>query len=236
MKLCSYLRVSTDKQSEDGQGIALQREAIKKWAKSSGHKLVAEFHDEGGVSGAKELDDRPALGDALEMVRAGEAEGLVVYRLDRLARDLIIQETLIAEVRRHGGRVFSTMAGEDAFLTDDPDDPSRKLIRQILGSVSEYERSVIAIRLRSGRRRKAEQGGYAYGRPPMGKVAVGGELVADEAEQVAIRRILALRAEKLSTRDICKALDREGIATKTGRGGWQPAVVGRILKRHLADA
>lgn len=231
VKIAGYVRVSTNGQADDGQGLDVQRQAIKKWAKANGHRLVTVLADEGGVSGAKELDDRPALGDALEMIRSGQIEAVLVHKLDRLARDLIIQETLLAEIRRNGGRAFSCMAGEDGYLADDPDDPSRKLIRQVLGAVSQYERSVIALRLRSGRRRKAEKGGYAYGRPPVGYVAVGGELVASADEQRALTRIMELRAGGASIRKICETLDAEGTPTKTGVGNWQPAVVGRIIKR-----
>ena len=87
------------------------------------------------MSGSNGIDQRRALGDALELISDGKAAGLVVYRLDRLARDLIIQETLLAEVRRLGGEVFSTSVAEAGYLNDDPDDPSRKLIRQVLGAV-----------------------------------------------------------------------------------------------------
>ena len=67
-------------------------------------------------------------------------------------------------------------AAEAGYLGDDPDDPSRTLIRQVLGAVSQYERSMIALRLRSGRRRNASQGGYAYGAPPFGFKAEDGEV------------------------------------------------------------
>ena len=238
MKVTGYIRVSTAGQVKDGTSLDGQQADIKKWAKANGHKLVGIMADEGisgtKVAGAKELDGRPALGEALAMVSTGEVEGLVVHELDRLARDLIVQETILGEIRRHGGRVFSTKAAEDGYLTDDPDDPSRKLIRQVLGAVSEYERSVIALRLRSGRRRKAEKGGYAYGRPPVGSVAIGGELVDHPEEQEALNRIRAMREDGASIREICAALDAEGIPTKTGRGRWQPAVVGRIIKRETA--
>jgi DNA invertase Pin-like site-specific DNA recombinase len=78
--------------------------------------------------------------------------GVVVYRLDRLARDLIVQETLLAEVWRMGREVFSTSAAEQGYLADDPHAPSRKLIRQVLGAVNEYERSMIShYRLAAGK-------------------------------------------------------------------------------------
>ena len=65
----------------------------------------------------------------------------------------------------------------------------------------------------------------------MGFVARGRELVASPAEQVALDRIRELKAGGASVRQICETLEAEGIPTKSGRGAWQPAVVGRILKR-----
>jgi hypothetical protein len=50
---------------------------------------------------------------------------------------------LLAEVKRVGAAVYSTSPTESSFLGDDPDDPSRALIRQVLGAVAQYERSMI---------------------------------------------------------------------------------------------
>jgi DNA invertase Pin-like site-specific DNA recombinase len=160
MRVAAYLRVSTDTQAEHGLGLDVQRQAIRAWARQHGHK-IASWHSDEGISGSNGLDTRDALPDAVAEVRDGRAAGIVVYRLDRLARDLILQETLLAEIAGLGGRVYSTFAGEQEVIEDDPDDPSRRLIRQVLGAVSEYERSLIRLRLRNGRRRKAERGGYA---------------------------------------------------------------------------
>jgi DNA invertase Pin-like site-specific DNA recombinase len=110
------------------------------------------------------LGSRTGLANALTLLRSNNADGITVYRLDRLARDLIIQEQLLAEARQHGWHVFSTSTSVAAYLEDDPGDPSRKMIRQVLGAVAEYERSMIALRLRSGRARKAQRGGFAGGR------------------------------------------------------------------------
>src|SRR5437762_2867073 len=93
----AYLRVSTDRQAEVGLGLDVQHEAIQSWAQQNGYVLVDTFRDE-GVSGRKDLDDRPALLEAFQSLRADRAVALVVYRLDRLARDLILQEQLLAEV------------------------------------------------------------------------------------------------------------------------------------------
>lgn len=229
MRLVGYIRVSTDRQAEKGLGLDVQERAIRAWAKTAGHRITAMTRDE-GVSGSNGLATRTGLADALDVIRDGKAKGLVVYRLDRLARDLIVQEQILAEVRRIGGDVFTTAAGEAGYLADDPDDPSRKLIRQVLGAVAEYERSMIALRMRSGRRRKAENGGYAYGSPPLGYRAEGKQLVPDESELAAVERMRELHAGGESVRAIARALEREGYTTKRG-AGWHPTTVARALRR-----
>jgi DNA invertase Pin-like site-specific DNA recombinase len=229
MNVIGYVRVSTDAQVEHGHGLAVQEQALRAWAKAQGHKLVEIFREE-GVSGTKDLLDRPALADALEALRRRQAQGVVVYRLDRLARDLVLQEQLLAEVKRLGARVFTTMAGEAAYLEDDPDDPSRRLIRQILGAVSEYERSVIVMRLRSGRRRKHQLGGYAYGAPPLGLRAEGKALVTDVEEQRTLARIAELRKAGKSLREVGAVLEAEGHRPKRG-GKWHPETLRQAAAR-----
>lgn len=155
---------------------------------------------------------------------------MVVYRLDRLARDLVVQVTLLAEVRRMGGEVLSTAPSESDYLTDDPDDPTRKLIRQILGAVNEYERAMIGVRLRSGRRMKAHKGGYAYGSPPVGYRAEGKALVVEETESRAVARARDLREQGKSLRVIAGTLEEEGHRAKRG-GSWHPTTLARALAR-----
>lgn len=236
LRLVAYLRVSTDRQAERGVGLQVQQQAIRTWAKTNGHRIVLWCRDE-GVSGSNGLDTRTALPEALRALRRGEADGLVVYRLDRLARDLVLQEQLLAEVGRMGRQVFTTSAGEGAFLEDDPADPSRKLIRQILGAVSEYERAMIRLRMQSGRANRRERGDYAgdgsppYGwRPERGQRGEGVRLVEVEGEQATLARIRELRAGGSSLRQIAEVLTAEGHKTKRG-GRWQPQTLAVILGR-----
>jgi DNA invertase Pin-like site-specific DNA recombinase len=228
MKLVAYLRVSTDAQTE-GLGLDVQKAAIIEWAEAHGHEIAASFTD-AGVSGSNGLETRTGLADAFAALRNGDAVGLVVYRLDRLARDLIIQEQLLAEARQQGWAVFSTSTGEAAYLEDDPGDPSRKMIRQVLGAVAEYERSMIALRLRSGRARKAEAGGFAYGAPPYGYEAVDGELAPVADEQTTLTRIRRLHYDGKSFRIIAEALNAEGVKPRRGRA-WHPGVLVRLIDR-----
>jgi DNA invertase Pin-like site-specific DNA recombinase len=228
-RLVAYLRVSTDRQADHGLGLAVQEAAIKKWARAEGHRIVLWCRDE-GVSGSNGLDTREALPVALGAIQSGYAAGLVVYRLDRLARDLVLQEQLLAEIKRMGGDLFSTSAGEAAFLDDDPDDPSRALIRQILGAVAQYERSMIRLRLRSGRARKRERGYAGDGPPPLGYKAEGRQLVADPGEQAVIERIAQLRADGRSLRETAATLTAEGYRPKRS-DRWHPGSLRLIVKR-----
>jgi DNA invertase Pin-like site-specific DNA recombinase len=229
VKVATYLRVSTANQAEEGLGLDVQASAIRVWAKEHGHRIGATYADE-GVSGAKELDDRPALAEALAAIKDGSVTGIVVYRLDRLARDLILQEQLLGEVRRLGGQVFTTSAGEAGYLEDDPTDPSRKLIRQVLGAVPEYERSLIALRLQSGRRHKAASGGYAYGAPPFGKKAVDGVLVDSDEERLVLMEMKVQRDQGASYRQIAANLAEMGHKPKRGES-WHPQTIARCLNR-----
>jgi DNA invertase Pin-like site-specific DNA recombinase len=232
IKLVGYLRVSTDRQVEEGLGLDVQRAAIRTWAEANAHRVVA-WHSDEGISGSNGLSDRLGLAEALVNVRDEAAQGLVVYRLDRLARDLVLQEQLLGELWRYGGAVFSTSAGEATYLSDDPDDPSRRLIRQVLGAVNEYERAMIGLRLRSGRARKYTLGGYAFGAPPFGSRAEGGELVSEAAEVLTLQRVRELRSQGLSLRDIGRALESEGHTPRRSEH-WHPKVLASMLRRDTA--
>jgi len=225
LRLVGYCRVSSPTQVETGQGLAIQQKTIRDWIKGHGHRLVGLHRDE-GVSGT--IEEREGLTEALAAVRFNGAEGLVITTLDRLARSLTVQEAVLAQVWSAGGRVFTVDDGE--VLADDPDDPARTFIRQVMGAVAQLERGLIARRLRRGRQHKAEQGGYAAGAPPLGFRAEGGELVPDPDEQAAVQRIVELRADGASLRRIAAALTAERLTPKRG-GAWHPQQVARVLDR-----
>lgn len=219
-----YLRVSTAAQAEDGLGLDIQEQAIREWCSREGHRLLDMFRDE-GISGAKEQADRPGLAAALAMVE-DNAEALVVYRLDRLARHLVVQETILEQLGHKQRRVFSVTEADI-----DDTDPTRVLVRQILGVISQYERGLITARLQAGRRLKASRGGYAgYGSPRFGQRAEEHELAPEPAEIETIARIVELREAGGTLRSITAALNDEGRPAKRG-GRWHTETVRRILAR-----
>jgi DNA invertase Pin-like site-specific DNA recombinase len=225
MKVVAYVRVSTDAQAIDGLGLDVQRKGIRAWALANGHRVALWASDE-GVSGSTGVDTRDGLLDALNAIEDGTAAGLVVYKLDRLARSLTVQEGTLARVWSMGGSVFSVDLGE--VPQDDPDDPMRTAMRQMVGVFSQLERGMIAARLRAGRRLKAERGGYAGGGVPLGYHSVDGELVVHEAESETRTRIFELRGQGLSLRAIARVLADEGRATKKGCR-WHPETIRLVL-------
>jgi DNA invertase Pin-like site-specific DNA recombinase len=230
MRYVVYLRVSTDQQADTGQGLDIQEAACRKWLKEGRHRLV-EVCSDAGRSGGADVGHRPGLARALALVGADRADGVVVHRLDRLARDLVLQEQLLAELHRRGKQLASVDPTEHASLTFSPDDPTRALVRRMLGSIAQYEREVIRLRLMAGRTRKKLEGGYAGGGPPYGWAAVRGELVKIPAEQLAIRSMRKMRAAGMSYRQIAARLEEMGVRSRAPHGKWRPGTILNILQR-----
>jgi DNA invertase Pin-like site-specific DNA recombinase len=216
--------VSTETQL-DGLGLDVQRKGIRAWVRANNHRVALWAADE-GVSGSNGLDTRRGLLDALNAIEDRTAGGLVVYKLDRLARSLTVQEGTLAKVWGLGGHVFAVDLGEVA--RDDPDDPMRTAMRQMVGVFSQLERGMITARMRAGRKLKAERGGYAGGGVPLGYESIRGELVVNSEESETRERIFALRAQGLSLREIAKVLEDEGRPTKRGRR-WHPETLRLVL-------
>lgn len=231
MKLIGYVRVSTAKQAEEGLGAEVQERAIRTWSRTHGHR-VARIEADLGLSGSLPVAHRPGLRAALGALEAREAHGLVLYRLDRLARSLTIQEAALGRAWQLGASVFATDVGE--IPQDDPEDPMRTAMRQVIGVFAQLERGMIAARMRSGRRLKAERGGYAGGRPPFGWAARNGSLEPVVEEQRAIELARVLSAEGASLRSIGDALDQAGLSPRDA-SRWHPAQVARILRRAAAS-
>lgn len=213
-----------------GEGMQIQRRAITAWAKVQGHRIIAWCEDE-GVSGTTEALSRPGLLCAMGRLQ-DDAQGVVVWRLDRLARDVIVQEAFLRDLHRQGRQLFSTVDSEQAVLGDDAADPGRKMVRTMLGAVATYEKEMAVLRMTAGRVAKANKGGWAsFGRVPYGYRSDNARLVPVPEEQAVIARMRELRSEGLSLRAIAEALEAEGHQPKRG-AAWHPTSLARILERE----
>jgi site-specific DNA recombinase len=213
----AYLRVSGATQTH-GDGFPRQLAAINAYAVSNGI-TIAHVFEERGVSGTKDpaedLTARPAWNEILTAIASNGARTIIIEKLDRLARDLMVQETMIAHLKRRGITLVSVEEPDACG-----DNPTRTFIRQVLGAVAELDRKMIVAKLRAARQRKNAPGGrYGYGHDPRRP---------NEAATLATMRALA--AEGLPVLTIAKRLNALCLLARDG-GQWQSRVVGRILGR-----
>jgi DNA invertase Pin-like site-specific DNA recombinase len=211
-KAFAYLRVSGKGQVE-GDGFTRQLQAIKQYASAHEIKIVRTFREE-GVSGTKDLENRPALLELMTALHSNGVKLVLVEKLDRLARDLMIQETIIGDLRKSGFDLVSV--AEPDLLQDDP---SRKLMRQIFGAIAEYEKTMIVLKLRGARMRKKAKEGRCEGAKPYGM---------DEAEQAVIERMKALRESGMGFDRIAAQLNADGVSPRRG-AKWHGWSVNKIL-------
>lgn len=216
-KAFAYLRVSGKSQVE-GDGFDRQLLAIRKYAAANEIKITKVLREE-AISGKNELENRPALVELFEALAANGTKLVLIEKLDRLARDLMIQETIIGDLHKRGFEMVSVM--EPDLLQDDP---SRKLMRQIFGAIAEYDRSMIVAKLRGARQRMKAKEGRCEGRKPYGTF---------KGESETRARMTELRSSGLSFDAIAAALNQEGIKPRY-EGQWQGRVINRILMRPEA--
>jgi len=210
-KCFAYLRVSSNGQI-DGDGFPRQRAAIKRWADANGVQIVRWF-EERGVSGKTELENRPALQDLLEALASNGVRTVVIEKLDRLARDLMVQETILAEFRKQSFELISV--AEPDLCSDDP---SRTMVRQIFGAISQYERAMIVSKLRGARQRMRAKTGRCEGAKPFGTL---------DGESDTLARLLALRESGSNYEATARQLNAENVKTRSG-GKWFAATVRKI--------
>lgn len=225
-EIWAYVRVSTDGQ-ESGTGLDVQRQHIAAFAAANGLAVTRWVQDV--ESGAKSV--RPGLDELRAAVQTGRVGKVLVYRLDRLARDLLLAEQLHRELSVLCAVVSVSEAFGEGFTGN--------LMRQIVAAFAEYERAVIATRLKGGRRERARQNGtYSGGGGVLGYRPAGtkknpgkGALVMVDAEAGAIRDCFRLRSEGLSLRLIAEELNRKGFRTLKG-SQFGPVQVSRVLARE----
>jgi site-specific DNA recombinase len=221
MRLVAYCRVSTEEQAKEGVSLAAQRARLEAAAAAFGHELAAVI-DDAGVS-AKSLK-RPGLKRALKMLRAGEAGGLIVTKLDRLTRSTRDMIDLVDKYFASGKAGLISL-GESI----DTGSAMGRMVLKFFATIAEWEREAIAERTREALRHK-QAGGARLGAVPLGFRRDGDALVVDQAEQRVVARALELEANGAKLSAIAATLKAEGHRTKRG-GDWHLTTVRKLLAR-----
>jgi site-specific DNA recombinase len=228
MRIAVYLRVSTTRQMQD-QTIAHQLERLQAHIQAQEWVLQeTNILRDDGYSGA--TLKRPGLDRLRDRAAAAEFDLVLITAPDRLARNYVHQVLLLEELQQHGCRVEFL----DRPMSQDPHD---QLLLQIRGAVAEYERTLIAERMRRGRLAKLRAGALLpWTRPPYGyrvdperpRDPAGVRLDATEAAVVA--EIFAWYLEDHhSLLSVVGRLQELGVPSPSGKKMWGLATLRGIL-------
>ena len=142
----SQSNVGTDKDSRKRQ-----KHSVETYTKSNNMNLVKEFYDE-GVSGTKEILNRPSFMEMMSYCEDEDISVIVFEDSSRMSRDLVIMETGFQYLTGLGYKLIS-VSNPNTFVEITP---TSTLIRQVLGVISQFEKSNLVEKLRVSRERKSK--------------------------------------------------------------------------------
>lgn len=230
-KRCAvYCRVSTDERLDQSfNSIDAQREAGQAFIvsqRTEGWIPVVDDYDDGGFSGGNM--ERPALKRLLADIDAGKVDIVVVYKIDRLTRNLADFSKMVEKFDQRGAS-FSAVTQQINSATS-----MGRLMLNVLLSFAQFEREVTGERIRDKIAASKAKGMWMGGTPPLGYDVSNRQLIINPTEAETIRGIWRRFIELRSTTELARELNHQGVTTKawtTVDGTFRP---GRpITKQNL---
>ncbi len=222
-KVAIYTRVSSQEQVDNGTSLESQSEQLEAFCKAQRWEIFNQYTDP-GFSGKD--DHRPGLESLRRDSKAGYFEKVIVWRLDRLARNLRLILGIEAELREQDVALFSMREMVDTSTS------IGRTVFQVLGLTAEWERESIISRTTTGRLQRLKEGHWATGAAPYGydynkEIK---HLVINEPEAKVIRMIYDLYASGKSLESISDQLNKELISPrrKTAKG-WYSTGIRQVL-------
>ena len=178
MRVALYARVSTD---DKGQDPEVQLEALRNLASIRGYEIVQEYVDyASGRDG-----NRPRFKEMMESASRHEFDAIMALRVDRVMRSVVNLREIISKLQTYRVKLLLT------DLEFDPDNPTSNLILNVVSSIAEWEREIIAQRTKEGMAH-ARSKGKKIGRPKV---------------DLPLTKIALMRMEKMSWSSISDAVD-----------------------------
>lgn len=230
-----YVRVSTERQANEGYSVAAQKENLTKFAKDNNFKVFDVYADE-GISG-KNIDGRPAVKRLIEDIQNNKIDVVLIQKFDRLTRNITDTEDFIRLFQEYDVDVWSISDGGKVDISN----LNGKFMTRLKGLFAQHVRELTSERIKVAFARKAREGytlccgstPYGYNRKKGNKV-----IVINQEEAKVVRRIFRMFANNMSFTQIAKTLNDEGIPTKKAHqkgcaGVWMPKSVRLILSNPV---
>jgi site-specific DNA recombinase len=220
MKCAVYVRVSTEEQAKEGYSLAAQTDKIIDYIKSKGWAYSQIYNDDGYSAASRR---RPALQKMLDDAAAKQFEAVLVYRIDRLSRNLKDLIDIVEELAKNN------IGFKSITELIDTTTPEGRLMFHQFGSFAQYERELIAQRVCMGMAKRLKTGLWPSGYAPYGYKLNNGKLQIVEKEAKNVRLMFDLYLRKnLGVVNIARYLNAEKIKSKQGKK-WKSTVVHHIL-------
>jgi putative DNA-invertase from lambdoid prophage Rac len=204
MAVYGYVRVSTDRQADDGESLGTQQRIIEGYAMMNG-LTIDKIFVERGVSGSRPVGERPQGARLLSVLLNGDV--VITPKLDRLFRSALDALDVLAKLKERGISLHMIDLGGDVTGNG-----ISKLVFTILSAVAEAERDRIRERIRDVKADQRKRQRYLGGIVPFGwRIGADGALIEEPGQQSAIKRIIELRRDGLSLRAISASIAAEGV-------------------------
>lgn len=205
-KAVIYARYSSDRQNE--QSIDGQVEVCRKWATDNDIEIIDIYPDE-ALTGR--TDKRPNFQRMIKDARNGKFQYIIVYKIDRFARNRYDSAIYKAQLKKYGVRVVSAMENI-------ADGPEGIILESVLEGMAEYYSANLSQNVLRGMHQKAEQGKYMGGTIPLGyKIDANKNYVIDENTACIVKRIYEMYAGGNTIKEICQELNNSGHKSSTGK-------------------
>jgi putative DNA-invertase from lambdoid prophage Rac len=202
MAIYGYCRVSTLRQADEGESLDVQRRQIEGYAHMHGLTLT-DVLVEGGVSGSVPVEERPVGGRLFARLQRGDI--VIAAKLDRLFRSALDALKVVESLKERGVKLHLLDLGGDIAGNG-----ISKLFLTIAAAFAEAERDRIRERISQVKADQKARGRFLGGTVPFGYRLIDGQLVQEEAQQEAIREMVALRDQGRSLRAIAAEMQAKG--------------------------
>jgi len=205
MNVVKYARYSSHSQTV--QSIEGQLKVCREYAERNGMTVIREYVEE-AVSGT--TDDRPVFQQMIRDSSTGAFSGVIVYQLDRFARNRYDSAIYKHMLKKNGVRVYS--AKENIA-----EDASGILIEGVLEAMAEYYSAELSQKIKRGMEINVTKGKATGGNVALGfKLDENKRFVIDEEGAAIVRLVFEMYANGKSIIEICRYLNSKGYKTSRG--------------------